>query len=66
VPAQLCPEDSNSAAGAAVLSDCLCDAGHSGADGGLCSACPAGQWKHERGITECSFCSENTHSEPRA
>ena len=44
-----------------LCSQIACATLDTAAQTGVC-ACPAGQWKHERGITECSFCSENTHS----
>jgi hypothetical protein len=62
VQAQLCSEHSDSHAGATELSDCLCKSGYSSPDCGLCSDCPAGQWKDARGSAECGFCPENTYS----
>ena len=40
-----CPAHSSSPAGSDSIAACVCDAGHSGPDGGTCSACPVNTYK---------------------
>ena len=37
-------------------SDCKCNAGHTGPDGGTCDACEAGKYKNTTGSADCSTC----------
>jgi hypothetical protein len=55
IPAQQCPEYSSSAAGAVLLSQCMCDAGHSGVENSLsCTVCAASTYKTAIGAAVCS------------
>lgn len=45
-----------SSVGADEVHDCLCNAGYSGPNGGPCTACAEGTFKHTFGSTECSSC----------
>lgn len=49
-----CPPHTQSLAGSAQASRCLCNAGYTGADGGACSACAAGEYKRTTGSAACS------------
>ncbi len=51
-----CPSDSNSPAGSAALTSCICNAGSSGPDGGTCTACVAGKYKSAIGNGPCLQC----------
>ena len=44
-----CPDYSDSPAGSSAATDCLCNAGYSGFNGGACTACVAGQYKPDIG-----------------
>ena len=59
-----CPENSFHQETASVnRTDCLCDPGHTGADGGPCSACAEGFVKNVSGSALCSACPINSHSD---
>ena len=51
-----CPAHSDSAAGALAATDCLCNAGYTGPDGGACVACDAGKYKMSTGSDACTDC----------
>ena len=52
-----CPAHATtSAAGSDNVTDCRCDAGYTGPDGGECTACPAGTYKDTAGSVECTTC----------
>jgi len=53
---QLCPHYSHSAAVSDQRTDCTCNAGSSGPDGGQCELCIAGKHKNSTGSVECSSC----------
>ena len=59
----VCPANSHSPPGSTVITDCKCNAGYTGADGGTCSPCGAGSYKPSAGSEECTSCPANTHSE---
>lgn len=42
------------------MTDCLCNVGYTGPDGGLCTACPAGTFKAIDGSGECVLCDAGT------
>ena len=44
----------------AAVSDCKCQAGFSGPDGGACSSCPSGTYKSFTGTSLCVSCPANT------
>lgn len=45
--------------GSAVATQCLCDFGYFGANGGPCMECGTGKYKDSQGTASCSFCGEN-------
>lgn len=55
----LCPEHAHSGAASTLQSDCICNAGYYGPDGGPCEACPAGSFKAVNGSAACSVCPIN-------
>ena len=58
-----CPVNSVTlATGQTALSQCVCNRGHTGPDGGTCTACEAGSYKATTGALPCTFCAENTFS----
>ena len=58
-----CPGNSKSVAGSrTVQTDCKCDPGYSGADGGTCMFCLPGKFKEESGAAACSDCPISTFS----
>jgi len=59
-----CPADSSSPAGSDALTDCRCNAGYTGPDGGECSACPVGTFKDAAGSAECLACPSSNASSP--
>ena len=52
-----CPVNSFSTAGSVNITDCKCNPGHTGADGGDCTACPQSTYKPLRGSAPCTECS---------
>ena len=58
----LCPELSSSPAGSDAVSDCTCNAGASGTDGGPCLPCAAGKYKSDTGSDACISCPANTNA----
>jgi hypothetical protein len=59
---QACPSNSNSAPASALLTDCKCKAGATGADGGACVLCVAGTYKEATGSAACNVCTEHSLS----
>ena len=57
-----CPANSASAAGSAAANDCVCEPGHTGANGGPCEPCPPGTFKEDIGAGECTLCESGTYS----
>eukprot|EP00961_Rhodomonas_salina_P062336 836795-Rhodomonas_salina.2 len=57
-----CPDNSNSPRGSSEETDCVCNAGSAGPDGGECILCEAGSYTPHRGITVCALCPAGTHS----
>jgi len=53
----VCPEFSHSSMASEVITDCKCNAGYTGPDGGPCEACVWGTYKEVSGTAECSLCS---------
>ena len=51
-----CPQHSSSEAGSNQSTDCECNKGYTGPDGGPCTACVAGKYKGETGSSVCSDC----------
>ena len=57
-----CPGDSTSPEGSDALTDCVCNAGYSGANGGSCTVCPADTYKDATGDSACLPCAVNSQS----
>lgn len=57
-----CPADSTSPQGSDALTDCVCNAGYSGANGGSCTVCPVNTYKDAAGDSACLNCSANSQS----
>ena len=62
-----CPSNSQSSLEASTrVTDCICNAGYSGPDGGPCTACNAGSAKAGVGDGNCTICPAGTYAEGRA
>jgi len=59
---QNCAANSFSAVASTTQSACQCNAGHTGVDGGPCTACSTGKFKALAGPAECEACPMNTSS----
>jgi hypothetical protein len=59
---QSCPLNSKSPAGSDEASDCVCDAGYTGANGAACLPCVSGTYKTAPGAQVCTMCGNNTYS----
>jgi hypothetical protein len=57
-----CPRFSVILGGSNELTDCQCEAGYSGPDGGTCSACALGSYKDTAGSLACTFCGVGFYS----
>ena len=57
-----CPDDSQSLAGSDAATDCQCNVGYAGADGGPCSACPENTYKDSVGTAACTDCTDHSSS----
>ena len=57
-----CPQDSNSGNKSSLLTNCTCNKGFTGQNGGTCSPCEAGKFKSHHGAAPCSFCPEGKFS----
>ena len=57
-----CPVNSNSAASSSAIGGCVCNAGFTGPNGGVCSACLPGSFKVQTGSGACEVCPNNTFS----
>ena len=51
-----CPAHSSSPDGSAASTDCKCNRGYAGVDGGTCSACQLGTYKNSAGEGACASC----------
>ena len=60
----VCPANSDSPAGSVAITDCTCNAGYTGANGGVCTACEAGTFKASSGSETCTECPQNAFSPP--
>ena len=58
----LCPANSRAGASSGFVSNCICDAGYTGPNGGPCSACAAGKYKTVTGTSACTNCTAGTYS----
>ncbi|NBW88313.1 MAG: hypothetical protein EBR51_00090 [Gammaproteobacteria bacterium] len=59
---QACPPNSHSAPASALITDCKCNAGATGADGEACALCVAGTYKEAAGSAPCDACPEHSLS----
>jgi hypothetical protein len=59
---EACPGNSTALRGSGFQTDCKCDPGYSGADGGTCMYCLPGQFKEEIGSAGCTNCPLHTFS----
>ncbi len=59
-----CPADSHSSSGSTFLSNCVCNRGYTGSDGGTCVACEAGTYKFSAGVGDCLVCPSRSSSKP--
>jgi hypothetical protein len=57
-----CPGNSYSPASSSALTQCTCNVGFTGPNGGSCTACAAGTYKNATGSATCTGCSGNSHS----
>jgi hypothetical protein len=57
-----CPVNSNSVASSSAITGCTCNAGYTGPDGGVCSACVPGKYKTSGGSAVCMDCGVGTYS----
>ena len=57
-----CPVNSNSVSSSSAITGCTCNAGYTGPDGGVCSACVAGKYKTSGGSAVCMNCGAGTYS----
>ena len=53
----ICPEHSSSEQGSINATNCTCNRGYTGPNGGLCAACDAGKYKPDPGDASCQDCS---------
>lgn len=61
-PCTDCPDGSNSVTASVVLTDCICNVGYTGPNGGPCTACVAGTYKNTTGSGTCLDCPAGTYS----
>ena len=61
-----CPANSHSPMQSVVVTDCVCNAGFDGPDGGACTACLAGKFKAANGSAACAECTPNFFSDTSA
>ena len=57
-----CPSFSQAPSGSNEAIDCKCNAGYTGANGGVCFACVQGTYKTAIGPDTCTLCGNNTYS----
>ena len=57
-----CPLYSSAPASSAVLGACVCDAGATGPNGGVCSLCVLGKYKDVNGTGNCTNCWAGSYS----
>ena len=59
---QDCPENSNSPPASTRQTDCTCNAGYTGLDGGACAQCASGKYKFASTTDYCERCPANAES----
>jgi hypothetical protein len=55
-----CNANSNSSTSSSAATDCICDVGYTGSDGGTCALCAAGTYKPNAGSASCTTCPEDS------
>ena len=66
-PCTTCPANSYEPdVAATVVTNCSCNAGYEGADGGPCLACPLGKYKDTNGTAPCVSCPVDTYIDVQA
>jgi len=63
---QSCPTHSSAPPGSDALENCMCDVGHTGSNGGPCTACEAGKYKSTTGSDDCIDCPSGSYSSDSA
>ena len=59
---QACPTKSNAPQASDAQTDCVCNVGSSGPDGGICTTCGIGTYKSEPGAAACDTCPSNSNA----
>ncbi len=57
-----CPSNATARHQRPNITDCQCNSGYNGSDGGNCTACAPGTYKDELGAMPCTLCSAGTAS----
>jgi len=52
----ICPDHSNSPESSSLRTQCICNSGYTGTDGGECVACVSGKYKALSGSVQCNSC----------
>ena len=58
-----CPDNSFSQWASDAATDCTCNAGYTGPNGGTCTACAFGTYKDVIGPVDCTSCAANSYSQ---
>eukprot|EP00961_Rhodomonas_salina_P012447 167606-Rhodomonas_salina.3 len=61
-----CPANTDAFPGSTNITDCICNAGYTGAAGASCMACKAGTYKGVNGTGVCLHCSEGRYQNTTA
>jgi hypothetical protein len=56
-----CPADATSSSGSSALSECRCNAGYTGSNGGTCTPCSVAEYKEYVGNQGCEPCPQGTY-----
>jgi hypothetical protein len=56
-----CGQNSQSANGSVGLTNCICNPGYTGPNGGTCEACATGKYKNTPGAGICTYCVEGKY-----
>ena len=59
---KMCPVNSAAPAGSGSISNCICDAGYTGPNGGPCLPCESGKYKAANGSAACTPCAFGSDS----
>ena len=61
-----CDDAATSPVAAKILTQCSCNAGYTGRDGGACRPCPTGYYKDAIGSSACAPCPQGTYQSDQA